>query len=596
VKTVLPLILCPLLAGLSCAAPRSPPTALGPQVTILNEHMPLAQIQSTLNAIANQQIDNQFGPRRDAILFEPGHYGSAAHPLNFQVGYYTAVAGLGARPDAVVITGTVQVRNRCFNGACLALDNFWRSLSNLTLNVQAGEAGCFAAEIWAVSQAAPVRRIKVTGGDFKLTDVCSKPSFASGGFIADSEFEGTVANGGQQQFLVRNSRFAGWSGGNWNQVFLGVQGAPASCFPAPAECGGPYTTLDTSSVTREAPFLYLDAQHHYRVFVPSLTRNTRGISWAGRQTPGESIGIDSFYIATPKDSAATINAELAKGRHLLLTPGVYALEQSILITRDDTVVLGLGFATLLPQNGVVAMKVSAIRGVSLSGLLFDAGAKNSPVLLSVGESGHGEAAADDPIALHDVFFRIGGAQQGKAAVSLLINEDHVLLDHIWAWRADHGDGVGWTQNTADTGLIVNGKHVTAYGLFVEHYQHHEVLWHGDDGRIVFFQNEMPYDPPSPQEWSAPGMSGWAALKVDDTVGHFHGDALGSYSYFNRGVPIQASSAFVVPPTLPAGSLHNAFTIFLNASASGGIMNVINEQGGASTAANPDIPVVVLSYP
>jgi hypothetical protein len=72
--------------------------------------------------------------------------------------------------------------------------------------------------------------------------------------------------------------------------------------------------------------------------------------------------------------------------------------------------------------------------------------------------------------------------------------------------------------------------------------------------------------------------------------------MGSYTYFNQGVPIYAASAFQVPATLPPSSLQNLFTIFLNPAASGGIRHVVNQEGGPSTAANPDIAVRVSSYP
>jgi len=73
--------------------------------------------------------------------------------------------------------------------------------------------------------------------------------------------------------------------------------------------------------------------------------------------------------------------------------------------------------------------------------------------------------------------------------------------------------------------------------------------------------------------------------------------MGSYSFFNQGVSIYAANAFEVPANLPASSLHDLLTIFLDASAgSGGILNVINNTGGSSTAANPDVPVTVVSYP
>src|SRR5580698_6099670 len=124
-KQLLTLAACLLMACGANAAMNL--QEFGPHVLILNERMPLAKIQAGLDRIARRQVVNHFGPQRDAVLFEPGRYGSMEHPLNFQIGYYTSVAGLGASPRDVVITGTVQVRNRCFHDACLALDNFWRS-------------------------------------------------------------------------------------------------------------------------------------------------------------------------------------------------------------------------------------------------------------------------------------------------------------------------------------------------------------------------------------------------------------------------------------------------------------------------------------
>ena len=90
-------------------------------------------------------------------------------------------------------------------------------------------------------------------------------------------------------------------------------------------------------------------------------------------------------------------------------------------------------------------------------MIFDAGPQNSPVLLQVGAPGRGDRQPDDPTLVQDVFFRIGGATAGSATDSLVVNSSDVILDDIWAWRADHGAGVGWTTNTADTGVIVNGN-------------------------------------------------------------------------------------------------------------------------------------------
>ncbi|HYY30458.1 MAG TPA: hypothetical protein VE860_21150 [Chthoniobacterales bacterium] len=159
----------------------------------------------------------------------------------------------------------------------------------------------YRGEFWAVSQAAPVRRVHIIGLA-TLDDYCTRPSYASGGFIADSEFDGnTVINGSQQQWLVRNSKLDGWSNGVWNQVFSGVVGAPAQCFPLQPNVCGPYTTLATSPVTREAPYLYVDTPGHFQVFVPSVQRNSVGTTWASGPVAGSSISIDDFFVAKPTE-------------------------------------------------------------------------------------------------------------------------------------------------------------------------------------------------------------------------------------------------------------------------------------------------------
>jgi hypothetical protein len=580
----------------------------GPNVLIFDPSMPISQIQTSVDAVASQQISNQFGSQRFALLFKPGIYGTSATPLNFQVGYYTTVAGLGLVPGDVVINGSINVYNQCdANNFCVALNNFWRSLSNLTINVN-NQKACTGAEFWAVSQAAPMRRVQVNGFA-TLMDFCTSPSFASGGFIADSQFTGsTIVNGSQQQWLVRNSALDGWTNGVWNQVFSGAVGAPAECFPSQA-CGGPYTTLATSPVTREAPFLYVDLSGHWNVFVPDVRRDSSGVSWGSGPGPGRSVPIDQFMIARPSDGDKAINNALSRGQNVILTPGVYSIDKTIKVKREDTIVLGLGVPTLVPSNGGVAMSVKDAGGVDLAGLLFDAGPINSPVLLQVGgKTGDGDdednsgpphaSSTSNPIALHDVFFRIGGATPGKATTSLIVDSDHTLLDDLWVWRADHGNGVGWTANTADTGVVVNGDDVTAYGLFVEHFQKFEVIWNGNNGTVVFFQNEMPYDPPSQATWmEAPGVNGWAAFKVANSVRKFSGIGMGSYSFFNQGIDIFAAHAFEVPTSLPAGSLHDLLTVFLDPThGRGGILHVVNDTGGSSTISNPDVPVTVVNYP
>jgi hypothetical protein len=578
--------------------------SFGPNVYIFTPSMPQAQIQATVDAIATQQIPNQFGTQRYALLFEPGTYGSAADPLSFQVGYYTEVAGLGTSPGDVTINGAIDVENQCFpttdgSSNCIALDNFWRSMSNLTINIT-GQTGCqTGADFWAVSQAAPMRRVDITGGNVSLQDYCTAgPQFASGGFIADSAISGgTIISGSQQQFIVRNSNLDGWTNGVWNQVFSGDIGAPAQSFSATSGLAGgtePYTTLPASPVTQEEPFLQTDAAGNYSVFVPALQHNSVGTTWQNGATPGTSIPISKFFIASPSTSVLAIDAALLLGKNLILTPGVYDLKAPILVTRPNTVVLGLGFPTLVPQNGTAAMDVLGVPGVKLSGMIFDAGPKNSPVLLQVGGPlASLTGSASDPTLVQDVFFRIGGATPGEATDSLVVNSSHVILDDIWAWRADHGAGVGWTDNVANNGLTVNGNDVTAYGLFVEHYQKDQVIWNGQHGEDIFFQNEMPYDAPDQASWmQTPTTDGYPAFVVSPKVTSFTGFGLGSYCFFEEGVPIESATAFQVPNT-PGVQLNDILTRFL--SGSGGIQHVVNDTGAPVTADLPG-PSDVVSYP
>jgi hypothetical protein len=577
------------------------PPDFGSNVLIFDPSMPTSQIQATVDAIAAQQVDSEMSTQRYTLLFRPGVYGSPSAPLTFQVGYYTEVAGLGVSPGDVTINGHIDVYNRCLTPSnCIALVNFWRSLSNLTINVM-GLADCRAsANFWAVSQAAPMRRVNVTGGNLSLMDYCTAgPQFASGGFMADTQ-TGFVINGSQQQFIVRDGSIGGWSNGVWNQVFSGVIGAPPQSFGSTPFNPPPYTTLATSPVTRERPFLFLDAAGQYQVFVPALRRDSVGTTWASGPAAGSSIAIKKFFIARPTDSARRINSALEGGKNLIFTPGIYHLDRTLEVERADTVVLGLGFATLVPDRGVPAMTVEDVRGVILAGLLIDAGPQSSPVLLQVGDDdrhgrhGHGRDRGDDPddpTSLHDIFFRIGGATPGKAVLSLVVNNDNVILDDIWAWRADHGNGVGWTSNTADTGVVINGDDVTAYGLFVEHYQKFNVIWNGENGKTFMFQNELPYDPPSQAAWMHDGVNGFAAYKVDDAVKTHEAWGMGSYSFFNVGPDIHAARAFEVPVT-PGVKLHDILSVFLNAN--GGIDHVVNDTGAPVNSTNQVTNVV--SFP
>ena len=554
-----------------CPAQSNTPN-FGPNVDIFDPSMSSATIQATLDSVFSTQKLNQFGTQRYALLFKPGTYSAEAN-----IGYYTSIQGLGQNPDDVTINGDITVD--AFDGTGNATQNFWRSAENMAINPSAG------SDRWAVAQAGPFRRMDVHGG---LELYPASYGYASGGYIADTKVSGQVSSVSQQQWYSRDSNFGSWSGSVWNMVFSGVTGAPAQSFPSP-----PMTTLATTPVSRDVPYLYIDSSGDYHVFEPSLRTNASGASWANGPTPGTSVPMSQFFVADPSMSAATINTALAEGCNLLFTPGVYNLDQTLNVTHANTTILGIGFPTLIPQNGVNTMQVADVDGVRLQGLLFDAGTVNSAALLTVGTAGSTVSHASNPISVQDVFFRIGGDIAGQATASLVVNANDTIVDDIWAWRADHGNSgtVGWTTNTADNGLTVNGNNVEATGLFVEHYQKTEVAWNGQNGKIIFFQNEMPYDPPNQAAWMNGSSNGYPAIAVASNVTSFGGWGLGSYCYFNVNPAVSSANAFQSPNTAGV-AWHDLLTVSLGNV--GTITNVVNTTG-AVTPSNTT-PSNVVSYP
>ena len=623
-------ILAASVSGLSPAQATGPSAVshasgnvLGPRVTVFDPSMPTAQIEQTINDVWAQQYTNEMGSERYSFLFRPGSYGTADDPLQIKVGYYTEVAGLGADPSDVQITGKIESYNRCYNpdgsdapapGAdthCIALNNFWRTVSNLTVNVNGtGQDGCYAsANIWAVSQAVSLRRVDVRGGNLSLMDYCSAPSFASGGYLADSRAD-TIVNGSQQQWFARNSQVGEWTNAVWNQVFSGGAGAPDdSGYPDP-----PYTTLQTTPLSREKPYLFVDPEGRYQVRVPAVQVDSSGISWASGETAGRTVPLCDFFIASPTTTVQAMNRALARGKNLLLTPGVYDIARSIEVKRADTVVLGLGHATLTAVNGATPLTVADRPGIVIAGVTLDAGSRLSRSLLAVGKP-HGHHGADsdpaNPITLSDVYFRVGGPHIGRTRIALEVNSDNVLIDHTWVWRADHGvedftagvrgDTDRWNTNIGLLGAVINGDNVTATGLFVEHFQRYNTLWNGEHGRVVLYQCELAYDPPTQADWTRPdGSLGWPGYKVADDVQHHELWGGGVYVFNQNNPSIVTENGYEVPET-PGVVLTHIMT--KNLSGPGTLLHVVNGVGaavdGVADPGDPDNyedPSYVVSYP
>ncbi|HSZ30430.1 MAG TPA: putative Ig domain-containing protein, partial [Pseudonocardiaceae bacterium] len=322
----------------------------GPNVYIFNPSMSATTINNTLNTVFNSQKVNQFGTQRYAELFMPGTYTG----IEDNVGYYVSVQGLGQNPDQVALNSS-DVTVDSFDGTGNATQNFWRSAENMEVTPSAGN------DRWAVAQAGPFERMDVHGG---LELYPASYGYASGGYIADSIVTGQASSVSQQQYYTKDSNLGSWSGSVWNMVFSGVNGAPAQSYPTP-----PMTTLATTPVARDIPYLYVDSNGNYNVFEPSLRTNASGPSWSpSSNSAGTSVPMSTFFVATPSNTAAQINTALAQGCNLLFTPGVYSINQTINVTNPNTVVLGLGFPTLIPTGGVDTMHVADVDGVRLQGL------------------------------------------------------------------------------------------------------------------------------------------------------------------------------------------------------------------------------------
>jgi hypothetical protein len=486
----------------------------------------------------NKTFKEQFGTDRYGLYFKPGNYNNAGL-LN--IGYYTQVSGLGKTPiDTKVYNMATPAPLDNNNATC----TFWRGAENLTVS---GDVDPNATFMWGVSQAAPLRRVNVE----RFTQFDWWYGWSSGGYVADSVFNKKAGSWTQQQWYTRNSELnAGWYGVNWNGVFQGVKNAPGNTWDKNTN---PYTTVDTTPIVREKPFLYLGDDGEYKVFVPAVRKDSTGITWSkDNMGVGQSMDISKFYVAKAGvDTAATINAALNKGKNIFFTPGIYQLEEPINVKNANTIILGTGLATLVPNNNTAAMLLDDVPNLIVAGLMFDA-YQSSTNLLQVGAKNSSRDNSANPSSLIDLYFRVGGFRSENVHVdtALEINSNNVIGDHFWVWRADHGNGVGWDKNTSPNGLVVNGDNVTVYGLFVEHFQQYQTLWNGDKGRMYFYQSETPYDPQVQSGWMSHDgtVKGYSSYKVGNNVKNHYAVGLGIYDVLinTNGASIFMGNAIEVP--------------------------------------------------
>ena len=548
----------------------------GSNVLIFDPSMTSADIQSQVDSIFNQQQTNQFGGQRYALLFQPGSY-----EVNLQVGFYTTVCGLGVTPDAVTITGGVNATAAWFGGN--ATQNFWRGVENLGIIPTVYGSN----SMFATSQGTWLRRVHIQGSLELFDFTFAEGNWSSGGFIADSVVDTAIMAGTQQQYLLRNSNPTSWQGQGWNFVFVGDVNPPnGDDWPSTHN-----TVVANTPVVREKPYLTVDSSNNYSVVVPLLKNNSQGPSWTPSSnntgtnlTPFNTFPLTDFYIAQAgQDNANTINIALQRNMHLLLTPGYYNLSEPIVVRNPNTVVLGLGLATLSPTNGTPALIVADVDGVTIAGLIFDAGGTTSPNLLQFGDVNASSVShSTNPTVAFDITCRVGGAAPSAAAEScVVVNSCNVILDNAWLWRADHGAyPTGWIVNTCTNGLIVNSDNVSAYGLFVEHHQGYQTLWNGNGGTVLFYQSEEPYDVPNQPAWRQNNENGYPSYKISQNVTSHLCTGLGVYCFFTYAVELE--NAIESPPA-PQINMSRFFTVFIpGGNPSSSITHLVN---GGDNAVN-----------
>jgi hypothetical protein len=548
------------VSGLADDPPTGPIPDFGSSVLVFDPTMAMGDIQAKLDASKAKQ--SEFASSRFAYFFKPGKYS-----VDVKVGYYTQALGLGATPDDVTVTGAVRSKAELNDGN--ATTTFWKAVENLAIvPTQDGNT-----EMWAISQGTSFRRVHVKG-PMRLWDDGSL-GWSSGGFIADTKIDSQINSGSQQQFFTRNTDLGKWSGGSYNMVFVGDVAAPSENWPS-----SPYSVTDKTPVLAEKPYLFVDSGGNYFVRVPAMQNAVQGYSWAdGKVAAGHSISTGNCYIAKAgTDTAATMNAALAAGKHLLLTPGIYHLSSALQIDKPNIVLMGIGLATLIPDNATPALSIADVDGVRISGLIVQAGAQNSDTLVQVGAAKSALSHAANPSALYDISCRIGGAANGVATSCITVNSNDVLGDNWWLWRADHGADASWNGNKSQHGLIVNGDRLTMYALFAEHFQNYQTMWNGNGGQLYFYQSELPYDPPNQSSWTHDGVNGYASYKVADSVTSHTARGLGVYAVFSNTV--NDANAIEAPSNAGVKLSHMVTTCF---GGSGGITHVFN---GTGAAANP----------
>jgi len=563
-----------------------------------------------------------FSSQRTALLFAPGKYPN----LDFEVGYYTSVIGLGAHPTDVFfsicakgphVPAMEKFTNRPPHG--YGLDTFWRSIENVATDARDGMQ-------WTVSQAAPLRRMHIQT-DLNLFDA---DSWVSGGVAANVVVDGKVNFGGQQQWLMRNVELKeGAANGAWSLVFVGCTGNVPE--ESDGMANGPSISVENNANVRvEKPYIVMKTdrrsmmherqgrhanqvdQYQLELRVPAATF---GKDTNGPQFEDEQKDIRDFRrvkLAVPSSSedlkAAAIENRSAlqhaldDGKDLVLSPGIYPLSQSLIVKYDNQVILGLGYATLVaPENGLPCISIHpGVPGVRIAGIMLEASAqmvtkhgKTTSLLEWGAPRGHDPGDESNPGVLSDIYARVGGlSREVSADVMIQLHSGNIYGDNVWLWRADHVQlrpneepnfpriSLKYRQTQqgeceVKNGLVIDtdATNVTIVGLAVEHTTEDQVIWKGDNGQVYFYQCELPYD--ADHSFADKKFVGY---KVGPKAENHKAVGLGVYSNF-RDHDIEVWTGVVHPPN-DGIQMKNILTVKLDNE--GKISSVVNGRGPGPT--------------
>ncbi len=418
--------------------------------------------------------EHHFSTKRYALLFAPGEYKNCS----FEVGYYVQVAGLGRTAtgeEAVRFTADdgkesgpyVPALNKDLketNGWGLCLDTFWRMAENFSSE----------STMWAVSQAAPLRRVHIRN----TLDLGDGAAYASGGFLANAQVDGACDYCTQQQWFNRAVHFNdGTKNGAWNIVFSGCTGVVPAAGKVPKR-DLVVTVEETPRVRLEKPYIVMTESGDYELHIPKFTTEaTTGAQLDGSNTEvrcfskvkvGKAIlpldedgnyaeyDDDKYNELTESDEKLTLELQKAldEGKDLVLSPGIYFLTQPLVVKKTNQVILGIGLATLVaPQDGSPCIRVQAgTPGVKIASVVLEASVQKEPFschanadkvrsLIDFGEVNKTDPGdASNPGLLSDIFTRVGGSNLDRTVTTdamVRIFSGNVVGDNLWLWRADH---------------------------------------------------------------------------------------------------------------------------------------------------------------